>query len=42
MQLPPTEYNVPILNVRYLSTEPYKTTYFNDFVFFSLKEDILI
>ena len=41
IQSAPTEYNVPILNVRYWSTDPYKTMYFNDFVFFSLKEDIL-
>ena len=40
IQPAPSDYTVPILNVRYLTTEPYKTTYFNDFIFVSLKEDI--
>ena len=40
-QLAPTEYDIPLLTVRYWSTEPCKTIYFNDLVFFSLKEDIL-
>ena len=41
MQLPPTEYDVLILSICYWSTEPYKSTYSNDFAFFSLKENIL-
>ena len=35
------EYDTSLLTVCYWSTEPYKTIYFNDFIFFSLKEDIL-
>ena len=31
----------PIINTRYWSTEPYKTKYFNDYVFYGLREDIL-
>ena len=41
MQLPPTEYDVLILSICYWSTEPYKSTCFNNFAFFSLKENIL-
>ena len=37
---PATEIGTPIINSRYWSTEPYKTKYFNDFVFFNLKENI--
>ena len=36
-----SEYNVPILNVRYWTTEPYKNISFNDFIFSNLKEEIL-
>ena len=36
----PQENDAPIINTRYWSTEPYKTKYFNDYVFFSLKENI--
>ena len=36
----PQENEAPIINTRYWSTEPYKTKYFNDYVFFSLKENI--
>ena len=32
------DYEVRLLTIRYWSTEPYKTIYFN---FFSLKEDII-
>ena len=31
----------PILNIRYWSTGAYKATYFNDYVFYSLKQNIL-
>ena len=31
----------PILNTRYLSTDAYKAMYFNDYVFYSLKQNIL-
>ena len=31
----------PIVNTRYWTTEPFKTTYFNDYVFYSLRENIL-
>ena len=41
IQLGPSEYNVPILNVRYWTTEPYKTIFFNYFIFFILKDEIL-
>ena len=30
----PSEYNITILNARYWTTEPCKTTFFNDFIFF--------
>ena len=33
IQPAPSKYNVPILNVRYWTTEPYKTTFFNDLYF---------
>ena len=39
VQPAPSEYNVPILNVRYWTTEPYKMTFLNDFIFFSLKDE---
>ena len=32
---------VPIFNTRYWTTEPFKTRYFNDYVFYSLMENIL-
>ena len=32
---------IPIFNTRYWSTEPYQTRYFNDYIFYSLKENIL-
>ena len=41
IQRAPSEYNVPVLNVRYRTIELYKTTFFNNFIFFSLKEKIL-
>ena len=31
----------PILNTLYWSTDAYKATYFNDYVFYSLKQNIL-
>lgn len=41
IQLALTEYDIPLLTVRYWSIEPYKIINFNVFIFFSLKEDIL-
>ena len=32
----------PTLNTRYWTAEPFKTTYFNDYIFHSLRENILI
>ena len=32
----------PTLNTKYWTTEDYKTTYFNDFVFYGLRQNILI
>ena len=32
---------IPILSTRYWSTEPYQTRYFNDYIFYSLRENIL-
>ena len=37
----PIENNTPIINSRYWSTQPYRTKFFNDYIFFSLKENIL-
>ena len=37
----PVENVLPIINTRYLSTEPYRTKYFNDYIFFSPKENLL-
>ena len=31
----------PLLNTRYWTTETYDSTYFNDFIFFVLRQDIL-
>ena len=31
----------PIVNTRYWTTEAFKTTYFNDYIFYSLTENIL-
>ena len=31
----------PIVNTRYWTTEPFKTTNFNDYIFYSLRENIL-
>ena len=31
----------PLLNTRYWTTETYDSIYFNDFIFYSLKNDIL-
>ena len=31
----------PIVNTRYWTTQPFKTMYFNDYTFFSLRENIL-
>ena len=31
----------PIVNNRYWAAEPFKTTYFNDYIFYSLRENIL-
>ena len=39
IQPSPEEIGAPIINSRYWSTEPYRTRYFNDYVFFSLKEN---
>ena len=36
-----TENIRPILNTRYWSRDVYQNVYFNDFVFYSLKSDIL-
>ena len=38
IQSAPSEYNASILNVRYWTTEPYKTTFFDDFIIFILKD----
>ena len=35
------ENSIPILSTRYWSTEPYQTRYFNDYIFYSLRENIL-
>ena len=32
---------VPVANTRYWITEPFKTKYFNDYIFYSLRENIL-
>ena len=40
IQPSPKELGAPIINSRYWSNEPYRTRYFNDYVFFSLKENI--
>ena len=40
IQPSPEEISTPIINSRYWSTEPYRTRYFNDYVFFSLKKNI--
>ena len=31
----------PIINTKDWTTEPFKTTYFNDYIFYSLRENIL-
>ena len=31
----------PIVNTRYWTTEPFKTRYFNDYIFYGLGESIL-
>ena len=31
----------PLINIRYWTTETYNSIYFNDFIFYSLKNDIL-
>ena len=31
----------PIINIRYWTTPPYERTYFNDFIFFGLRQNIL-
>ena len=31
----------PLLNTRYWTTQTYDSTYFNDFIFFGLRQDIL-
>ena len=31
----------PLINTRYWTTETYDSIYFNDFIFYSLKNDIL-
>ena len=40
IQRSPEEIGAPIINSRYWSTESYRTRYFNDHIFFSLKENI--
>ena len=40
IQPSPEEIDAPIINSRYWSTEPYRSRYFNDYVFFSLTENI--
>ena len=37
----PVENDSPIINTQYSSIEPSRTKYFNDYIFFSLKENIL-
>ena len=39
IQPSPEEIGTPIINSRYWSTEPFRTSHFNDYVFFSLKEN---
>ena len=41
LQPAPFETSAPIVNFRCWSTDPYQNTFFNDFVFYSLKNDIL-
>ena len=38
----PTENNTPMINTRYWFTEPYKTKFFDDYIFLSFKENIRI
>ena len=40
LHLPPTGSGVSIISLRYWSTNTYKTTYFNDFLFFCLNIDL--
>ena len=37
----PIETSASIINLWYWSTDSYQTTFFNDYVFFGLKNDIL-
>ena len=32
---------MPVVNTRYWTTEPFKTKYFNDYIFYSLRENVL-
>ena len=41
LQPAPLETSALIVNLRYWSTGPYQTTFFNDYVFYSLKNDVL-
>ena len=41
IQLSLQENLVPVANTRYWTTEPFKTKYFNDYIFYSLRENIL-
>lgn len=41
LQPGPVENDSPVINMRYWSTESYRTKYFNDYILFSLKENIL-
>lgn len=40
-QLGPTENNTPIINTQYWFAESYGTKFFNDYIFLSVKENIL-
>ena len=40
-QVSPIEDAPPIVNTRYWSTSPYEGVYFNDFIYFSIKGEIL-
>ena len=41
IQQPVFENLAPVLNTSYWTTDNYKTTYFNDFVFYGLRKNIL-
>lgn len=41
LQPAPTDSGEPIVNIKYWTSEPYTTNYFNDYLFFSFKNDRL-